>query len=394
MLIVLVVLFVVGCLCQNCQDLNYPLQYVVNKLGANDKVIFDGVLNESLWQEVAWSSNFVDIEGSSKPIPYYDTAVKMRWDDNYLYIGARLQEPHVWSNLTVNNSIIFYDNDFEVFIDPDGSTHYYKELELNARNLNWNLLLIRPYLNGGPPVCNFTVPGQCVLSAPNWGVPYWDISPQLPSGVYIEGTLNDPVKGSSYWSLEIGIPLDQYVRYNQPQVTFPPQPGQYWRIDFSRVQWYISIHQNPDGSKVYWKDTSRPENNWVWQPTYVDPPNMHLPETWGYIQFANEIVNATPAVQDPQYPVRDALTKVYAAEVVLQNTGKGYSTDLNVLVSDGGLPAYVKNGVCAGVPMIQLNSQYGFMATVTRNTMVGNIRGDRYIWFEGSLRDEVPIIEE
>jgi hypothetical protein len=373
---------IVGCFCQDCTDLNYPLQYVVHKLNTNQKVIFDGRLDEPLWQEVAWTDKFVDIEGSTKPLPYYYTQAKMRWDDDYLYIAAYLQEPHVWSNLTVNNSIIYHDNDFEIFIDPDGSTHFYKELELNARNVNWNLLMVRPYLNGGPPVCNFTVPGQCVSSAPEWGVQFWDISPYLPSGVFINGTLNNPTLGSTFWSLEIGIPIRQYLRYNQPQFAYPPRIGQYWRVDFSRVQWEITIHDNPDGSRSYWKVPGKPENNWVWQPTYVNPPNMHLPETWGYIQFADDRVNATPAVKDPQWPVRDALAKVYGAEVVLQNAGNGYSTNLMVLVSEGGLPQYVADGTCAEVPVIMLSEEYGFLVMVQKENMLGHMRGDRYIWFE------------
>ena len=36
---------------------------------------------------------------------------------------------------------VFNDNDFEVFIDPDGSTHYYKEFEINALNTTWDLEL-------------------------------------------------------------------------------------------------------------------------------------------------------------------------------------------------------------------------------------------------------------
>jgi hypothetical protein len=42
-------------------------------------------------------------------------------------------------------SIIFLDNDFEVFIDPDGDNWMYYELEVNALAQIWDLLLIRPY---------------------------------------------------------------------------------------------------------------------------------------------------------------------------------------------------------------------------------------------------------
>jgi hypothetical protein len=44
----------------------------------------------------------------------------MRYDAECLYVGAWLEEPQAWANLTQRNSIVFYDNDFEVFCDPDG----------------------------------------------------------------------------------------------------------------------------------------------------------------------------------------------------------------------------------------------------------------------------------
>lgn len=172
-------------------------------------------------------------------------------------------ETQAWANQTRNNTVIFHDNDFEVFIDCDGSNHFYKELELNARtnsitsslyllfhvtsnrlvNRNWNLLLVKPYLNGGPAVCNYTSPNMCTShiivllcfivgksSDPRAGVPYWDIAPFLPSGIsifnclryilcnaatFVKGKINDPAVGSEYWSIEIGIPIRQYLQYEK-----------------------------------------------------------------------------------------------------------------------------------------------------------------------------------
>ena len=37
----------------------------------------------------------------------------------------------------------------EVFVDPAGSNHWYKELEINAINTVWNLMLSKPYMDGG-----------------------------------------------------------------------------------------------------------------------------------------------------------------------------------------------------------------------------------------------------
>ena len=47
-----------------------------------------------------WTADFVDIQGGAKPKPRFRTRAKMLWDDDYLYIAAELEEPHVWATLT------------------------------------------------------------------------------------------------------------------------------------------------------------------------------------------------------------------------------------------------------------------------------------------------------
>ena len=103
--------------------------------------------------------DFVDIEGSLKPKPRHRTRMKMLWDDEYFYVGAEMEDPHVWATLTEKNSFVFNDPDFEVFIDPDGDSHLYTEIELNAFNTVWDLLLVRPYRDGGPAIHAWDIPG-------------------------------------------------------------------------------------------------------------------------------------------------------------------------------------------------------------------------------------------
>ena len=38
----------------------------------------------------------------------------------------------------------------QVFIDPDGDNHNYYEFEMNALNTVWELVLRKPYKDGGP----------------------------------------------------------------------------------------------------------------------------------------------------------------------------------------------------------------------------------------------------
>src|SRR6266851_4866612 len=106
---------------------------------ASGPITIDGRLDEVAWQQVPWTDLFVDIEGDAKPRPRLGTRVKMLWDDQFFYVGAELEEPHVWGTLTQHDSVIFQDNDFEVFIDPNGDNHEYYEFEINALNTGWDL---------------------------------------------------------------------------------------------------------------------------------------------------------------------------------------------------------------------------------------------------------------
>src|SRR5580698_6667390 len=109
----------------------------------------DGKLNDPAWKTAPWTTDFVDIEGDAKPKPRFRTRMKMLWDDQYLYIAAEIEEPHLWATLTEHDSVIFQDNDFEVFLDPDSDNQNYCELEVNALNTTWDLLLTKPYRDGG-----------------------------------------------------------------------------------------------------------------------------------------------------------------------------------------------------------------------------------------------------
>src|SRR5262249_12833697 len=114
---------------------------------AASPLVIDGRPDEAAWAAAPWTEDFVDIEGSAKPNPRLRTRAKLLWDDDYLYIAAELQEPHLWATLTNHDAVIFRDPDFEVFIDPLGQTEPYYEFEMNALNTAWDLLLDKPYMD-------------------------------------------------------------------------------------------------------------------------------------------------------------------------------------------------------------------------------------------------------
>ena len=142
--------------------------------------VIDGRINDEEWEEAEWTEDFGDITGSGS-VPPLRTQVKMAWDDDYFYVAARMEEPHIWATLTERDAVIWHDNDFEVFIDPDGDTHEYYELEINALGTVFDLFLVKPYRDGGP------------------ALHHWDIA-GLKKGVFLEGTLNDPSDRDTAWA--------------------------------------------------------------------------------------------------------------------------------------------------------------------------------------------------
>ncbi|MBU1702702.1 MAG: CPBP family intramembrane metalloprotease, partial [Candidatus Eisenbacteria bacterium] len=245
-----------------------PEHYICYR--AASPLTIDGLLDESAWAQAEWTKDFVDIEGAAKPAPRFRTRVKMLWNDEYFYVGAELEEPHIWAKLTDRDAVIFYDNDFEVFIDPDGDTHQYYELEVNALGTVWDLFLVQPYRDGGP------------------AVNAWDIQGLL-IGVHVEGTLNNPKDTDTSWSVEFAIPWN--VLKESAHKEAPPHSGDQWRVNFSRVEWKTEII---DGDYIKVKDSktgkTMPEDNWVWSPQGLI--NMHYPEMWGIVQFLDQTVRA------------------------------------------------------------------------------------------------------
>lgn len=226
---------------------------------ASGPIAIDGRLDEPAWQNAPWTQSFVDIEGARKPQPPLKTQAKLLWNDEFLYIGAEVQEPHVWATLKHRDEIVFHDNDFEVFIDPDGDTREYYEIEINALNTIFDLFLVRTYNDGGP-----------ALHA-------WDCK-GMKSAVHVDGTLNDPTDVDRGWTVEMALPWKTLAEAAHRPA--PPTVGDTWRMNFSRVEWQQHIVQGR-----YEKVQEEPENNWVWCPQGVI--DIHIPQRWGYVEFVS-----------------------------------------------------------------------------------------------------------
>ena len=212
----------------------YPLVYVAPKISMPLIDRIDGDLTKEIWSKASWSSPFDDIRGPAdapddyRPRPTCRTRFKALWDDTHLYIGAILESDfETQAHFTERNSPIYQkDSDFEVFVDPIGCCHNYKELEVNAINTVWNLLLDKPYDDGG---------GEHSGRIAKPGDPsYYEVYKQKTAVQILKGKLNDETKGAT-WSVEIALSIDD-IFANITNCCDRPEIGSMWRINFSRVE--------------------------------------------------------------------------------------------------------------------------------------------------------------
>ena len=265
LLIIIVLIF--SCNSNKSIDLNLdnkviiPKTYVVYKI--SNSIEINGKEDESDWEKAIFSDDFIDIEGNK--IPKQKTNVKMLWDDKYLYVFAKLHEEHIWGDLTERDAIIFNNNDFEVFINPNDHVFSYGEIEINALGTLWDLFLNKPYRLGGKADSK------------------WDIK-GIKSAVDINGTINNSNDIDNYWTVELAIPLNEISKLKNPYSADSTKHGDLWRINFSRVNWDFEFD---DGKYSRKKENGKilPEYNWVWSPQ--GKINMHIPENWGYLIFSD-----------------------------------------------------------------------------------------------------------
>lgn len=335
--LLVIILLNLICITTNSQTIPIPqIEFSPRKYVCyftDEKIIVDGKLNESSWQKAKWSEDFVDIEGNLKPKPRFKTKVKMLWDSSFFYIAAELEEPHIWATLKNRDDIIFYDNDFEVFIDPDGDTHRYIEFEMNAFNTVWDLFLIKPYRDTD----------KAALHG-------YDIK-DLKSGVQIFGTINNPNDIDSCWTVEIAFPWDAFKEITNNSI--PPENNNKWRINFSRVEWKTQIINNKY-EKLINHETNKPypEDNWVWSPQGV--VNMHYPEMWGYVQFTKNKVGETQTnfVEDELEQIKWYLRKIYYLQRSYYDKHKSYATNISLL---GMKPLKINNKLAT--PEIKITNE-------------------------------------
>lgn len=253
-------------------------------------ILIDGDLTKPVWKRCEKSHRFVDAVGGNPGL--YDTRAALLWDDEALYVGFWCEEPFPQATLTERDSLLWVENDLEVFID--GNDSYY-ELELNALNVVYEVFYIwqDAYLSnplfreerfdilksnaktfGG----NFDRTDAYFWRGINprgtrWAYHNWDF-PGLETAVKIDGKINDPSVISKGWTAEIKFPWKGFRDLSTGH-KLPPRAGDIWKLFLGR---YESMRLNGQPISV----------GWSWDPIGI--ADNHNPEKFTEIEISDQIV--------------------------------------------------------------------------------------------------------
>ncbi len=292
-----------------------PQTYVIYR--TNQPLKIDGKLNEAAWKKAPWTNYFgCIVNGFQDTKKYQQTRVKLLWNKKYLYIGAELKEKNIWAKMTKRDAPLYQENAFEIFIDPDEDTQHYLEFGINALGTIYDLLLPKPYRDGGHAISAYNIL-------------------DLKSAVSIDGTINNPADTDTEWTLEIALPIKVLDELNLLGNQTPPKPGDQWRVQFARAERQLAVSGDEYEPK---KDSQTgkplPSIYTSWAPQGLI--NLHYPEMWGFVQFSDTVAGQDTVGfnRHQNEEIKWALRKVYYRQKQYYLNHNSYTADRSKLGID------------------------------------------------------------
>ncbi len=264
-------------------------QYVARR--AAGLITVDGRLDELSWRNAERTHRFVDMVTASPG--FFDTRASILWDDENLYVGFWIEEPYVEAQLTKNGSLIFLENDAEVFIDG-GDT--YSELEINALGTTYQVFYVwrDAYKKGSiydVPQFDIMKPQAVTFGGDGdrkgtnfwtgahprglrWAFLDWEF-PGLKSAVHVDGRINDSSSPDKGWTVEVAFPWEG-MKWLAGGRSLPPHDGDTWRIFLGRFE------------KLTASGVELPHPGWALNRHAVF--DTHIPECFPFIRMSSKTV--------------------------------------------------------------------------------------------------------
>jgi hypothetical protein len=204
----------------------------------------DGILDDPGWRDIPLVGDFILSDGSGPATR--QTEARMCWDDDFLYICFKCEDPDVWGTTLNRDDPVWEEEVVEAFIDPDSDLVWYYEFQLSPHNVQTDILIHNP-----------TGLRKDLVTDWSWTCEGW------LTVVKVDGTLDNRRDVDRGWTVEWAIPFKSIP--GAPNT--PPKDGDTWRMNLYRID------RTPD------------EEFSCWSPTLEVPPNYHVPSRFGAIIF-------------------------------------------------------------------------------------------------------------
>ena len=189
------------------------------------------------------------------------TRLMVTYDDSHLYVSFECADSDIWGTYSQRNDPLYEEEVVEAFLCPTGDLRHYYEFEVSPRNVVFDAKVFSPDLHRGTMQVDrsWDCAGLQTAVRVN-GVLHTTRPDERPITITSTSTITNS-HGQSWWSVEMAIPFAAFPEVN------PPARGDVWRANFYRI------------------DRAEPPEFTAWSPTLEDPPNFHVPERFGFLEF-------------------------------------------------------------------------------------------------------------
>ena len=221
----------------------------VNVPRASVQPVIDGNLFEKAWAKSVPLSPFYQVDAITPPNE--PTQGFLLWDEQYLYIGARIydsQMKRVQITQTNPDSAVWLDDTLEIIVDPNPATPTYHHLVINPIGTVFDQHI----------EANYPLDSDFETAYKRIAKPDWDSRAQVKTQIT-----------PTFWSVEVALPRDAL----EPSLL---------------KNWRFNLHRKIQGYPT--KSSSRPTEYSYWSSTYdeIQPWWPHWSDRMGVIRLAEK----------------------------------------------------------------------------------------------------------